>query len=195
MSHASGRASLPDAAAPRVHDRAMTRCRRGRCCRGLSRPAVFKKGPAPCLASSAGNTAELFRRTPSASPSKARMAGPSRPSGSRTKRARPSPPRSPATGSLSRSYPGLVRRVFRRRWQPASRPFMREQGRIRANADAATRQSRAGPRGHSTPTLTARYSHRRLHDLAGAVEKLPSFLPDRPSKLSRDRHRRRIRGN
>ena len=32
--------------------------------------------------------------------------------------------------------------------------------------------------GHSTPTLTARYSHRRLYDLAGAVEKLPRFLPD-----------------
>src|SRR5262249_39674981 len=32
--------------------------------------------------------------------------------------------------------------------------------------------------GHSSPTLTARYSHRRLHDLAGAVEKLPSFLPE-----------------
>src|SRR5262249_30996809 len=28
-----------------------------------------------------------------------------------------------------------------------------------------------------TPNLTARYSHRRLYDLAGAVEKLPSFLP------------------
>ena len=26
--------------------------------------------------------------------------------------------------------------------------------------------------------LTARYSHRRLHDLAGAVEKLPRLLPD-----------------
>jgi excisionase family DNA binding protein len=31
--------------------------------------------------------------------------------------------------------------------------------------------------GHSDPKLTARYSHRRLHDLAGAVEKLPAFLP------------------
>ena len=31
--------------------------------------------------------------------------------------------------------------------------------------------------GHSTPTLTARDTHVRLHDLAGAVEKLPSFLP------------------
>src|SRR5262249_32722503 len=28
-----------------------------------------------------------------------------------------------------------------------------------------------------TPVLTARYSHRRLYDLAGAVEKLPRFLP------------------
>jgi len=26
--------------------------------------------------------------------------------------------------------------------------------------------------------LTIRYSHRRLHDLADAVEKLPMFLPD-----------------
>jgi hypothetical protein len=34
--------------------------------------------------------------------------------------------------------------------------------------------------GHSTPVLTAHYSHRRLHDLAGAVEKLPRLLPDRP---------------
>jgi hypothetical protein len=32
--------------------------------------------------------------------------------------------------------------------------------------------------GHSTPVLTARYSHRRLYDLVGAVEKLPCFLPD-----------------
>jgi hypothetical protein len=31
--------------------------------------------------------------------------------------------------------------------------------------------------GHSTPTLTARYSHRRLYDLAGAVEKMPCILP------------------
>src|SRR5207253_9634172 len=31
--------------------------------------------------------------------------------------------------------------------------------------------------GHSSPVLTARYSHRRLYDLAGAVEKLPRFLP------------------
>jgi hypothetical protein len=31
--------------------------------------------------------------------------------------------------------------------------------------------------GIPTPVLTARYSHRRLYDLASAVEKLPSFLP------------------
>src|SRR5262249_1999162 len=31
---------------------------------------------------------------------------------------------------------------------------------------------------HSPPTPTARYSRRRLFDLAGAVERLPSFLPD-----------------
>lgn len=44
----------------------------------------------------------------------------------------------------------------------------------RAGIDLRTLQELAG---HSTPTLTARYSHRRLHDLAGAVEKLPDFLP------------------
>ena len=44
----------------------------------------------------------------------------------------------------------------------------------RAGIDLRTLQELAG---HSTPTLTARYSHRRLHDLAGAVEKLPSILP------------------
>jgi integrase len=44
----------------------------------------------------------------------------------------------------------------------------------RAGIDLRTLQESAG---HSTPTLTARYSHRRLHDLAGAVERLPDFLP------------------
>src|SRR5262249_54372815 len=44
----------------------------------------------------------------------------------------------------------------------------------RGGVDLRTAQELAG---HSTPTLTARYSHRRLHDLAGAVEKLPDFLP------------------
>ncbi|HKI33592.1 MAG TPA: tyrosine-type recombinase/integrase [Gemmataceae bacterium] len=46
----------------------------------------------------------------------------------------------------------------------------------RAGIDLRTLQELAG---HSTPVLTARYSHRRLYDLAGAVEKLPSFLPGR----------------
>ncbi len=45
----------------------------------------------------------------------------------------------------------------------------------RAGIDLRTLQELAG---HSTPTLTARYSHRRLYDLAGAVEKLPRFLAD-----------------
>jgi integrase len=45
----------------------------------------------------------------------------------------------------------------------------------RAGIDLRTLQELAG---HSTPTLTARYSHRRLHDLAGAVGKLPRFLPE-----------------
>src|SRR5207244_9572455 len=44
----------------------------------------------------------------------------------------------------------------------------------RAGIDLRTLQELAG---HSTPVLTARYSHRRLYDLAGAVEKLPRFLP------------------
>src|SRR5436853_6763723 len=44
----------------------------------------------------------------------------------------------------------------------------------RAGIDLRTLQELAG---HSTPTLTARYSHRRLYDLAGAIEKLPRFLP------------------
>ncbi len=45
----------------------------------------------------------------------------------------------------------------------------------RAGIDLRTLQELAG---HSTPALTARYSHRRLHDLAGAIEKLPGFLPE-----------------
>ena len=44
----------------------------------------------------------------------------------------------------------------------------------RSGIDLRTLQELAG---HSTPTLTARYSHRRLYDLQGAVEKLPSLVP------------------
>ena len=43
-----------------------------------------------------------------------------------------------------------------------------------AGIDWRTLQELAG---HSSPLLTARYSHRQLYDLAGAVEKLPNFLP------------------
>jgi integrase len=50
----------------------------------------------------------------------------------------------------------------------------------RAGVELRTAQELAG---HSTPVLTARYSHRRLHDLAGAVELLPRFLPKRPDKI------------
>ncbi len=44
----------------------------------------------------------------------------------------------------------------------------------RSGVDLRTAQELAG---HSSPELTARYTHRRLHDLAGAVGKLPSLLP------------------
>jgi integrase len=44
----------------------------------------------------------------------------------------------------------------------------------RAGIDLRTLQELAG---HSTPALTARYSHRRIYDLAGAVGRLPNFLP------------------
>jgi integrase/recombinase XerC len=44
----------------------------------------------------------------------------------------------------------------------------------RAGIDLRTLQELAG---HSTSALTERYTHVRLHDLAGAVEKLPSLLP------------------
>ncbi|MSQ96823.1 MAG: hypothetical protein EXR98_20030 [Gemmataceae bacterium] len=52
----------------------------------------------------------------------------------------------------------------------------------RAGIDLRTLQELAG---HSTPALTARYSHRRLYDLAGAVEKLPNFLPPVTSPMPR----------
>jgi len=44
----------------------------------------------------------------------------------------------------------------------------------RSGIDLRTLQELAG---HSTPLLTARYSHRRLYDLAGAVDKLPNLVP------------------
>jgi excisionase family DNA binding protein len=45
----------------------------------------------------------------------------------------------------------------------------------RSGIDLRTLQELAG---HSDPKLTARYSHRRLYDLAGAVDKLPNLVPD-----------------
>jgi integrase len=44
----------------------------------------------------------------------------------------------------------------------------------RNGVDLRTVQELAG---HSTPILTAWYSHRRLYDLAGAVDKLPNLVP------------------
>ena len=50
----------------------------------------------------------------------------------------------------------------------------------RHGVDLRTAQELAG---HSKPELTARYSHRRLYDLAGAVEKLPNLAtPDTGSE-------------
>jgi excisionase family DNA binding protein len=51
----------------------------------------------------------------------------------------------------------------------------------RSGIDLRTLQELAG---HSTPTLTARYSHRRLYDLAGAIEKLPNLAPPAPTHKS-----------
>ena len=45
----------------------------------------------------------------------------------------------------------------------------------RSGVDLRTAQELAG---HSTPTLTARYTHRRSYDLAGAVDKLPNLVPN-----------------
>jgi Phage integrase family len=47
----------------------------------------------------------------------------------------------------------------------------------RHGVDLRTAQELAG---HSTPELTARYTHRRLHDLTGAVNKLPTLVPALP---------------
>jgi hypothetical protein len=43
-------------------------------------------------------------------------------------------------------------------------------------------ENASGTCGHSKPELTARYSHRRLYDLAGAVKKLPNILPPNTSE-------------
>ncbi len=51
----------------------------------------------------------------------------------------------------------------------------------RSGIDLRTLQELAG---HSTPALTARYSHRRLHDLTGAVEKLPNLVPTSPGNTN-----------
>ncbi len=48
----------------------------------------------------------------------------------------------------------------------------------RAGIDLRTLQELAG---HSKPELTARYSHRRLYDLTGAVGKLPNLVPTGPA--------------
>lgn len=44
----------------------------------------------------------------------------------------------------------------------------------RSGIDLRTLQELAG---HSTPLLTARYMHVRLHDAAGAVDKMPNLVP------------------
>src|SRR5687768_1758729 len=45
----------------------------------------------------------------------------------------------------------------------------------RSEIDLRTLQELAG---HSKPELTARYSHRRLYDLAGVMGQFPNILPD-----------------
>src|SRR5262249_37024420 len=49
----------------------------------------------------------------------------------------------------------------------------------RAGIDLRTLQELAG---HSTSKLTERYTHVRLHDMAGAVDRLPSVLPTDPER-------------
>src|SRR5207247_7366435 len=61
----------------------------------------------------------------------------------------------------------------------------------RGGVDLRTAQELAG---HSTPILTARYSHRQLYDLAGAVEKLPAFLPGRTPEPQTEAAERRATG-
>ncbi len=56
-----------------------------------------------------------------------------------------------------------------------------------ASVELRTAQELAG---HSTPLLTARYTHRRLHDLQGAVDKLPALVPDTAITVSRTKANR-----
>jgi integrase len=55
----------------------------------------------------------------------------------------------------------------------------------RAGIDLRTLQELAG---HSTSTLTERYVHVRLRDQAGAVEKLPGFLPGPEPRTAGSEH-------
>jgi excisionase family DNA binding protein len=52
----------------------------------------------------------------------------------------------------------------------------------RAGIDLRTLQKLAG---HSTSTLTEKYTHVRLHDEAGAVERLPAFLPGQATEAEK----------
>ena len=52
----------------------------------------------------------------------------------------------------------------------------------RSGIDLRTLQELAG---HSKPELTARYSYRRLYDLAGAVEKFPNIIPSSDPETAR----------
>jgi len=56
----------------------------------------------------------------------------------------------------------------------------------RSGIDLRTLQELAG---HSKPELTARYSHRRLYDLTGAVAKLPNLVPTDAPETSAQRLR------
>jgi hypothetical protein len=63
----------------------------------------------------------------------------------------------------------------------------------RAGIDLRTLQELAG---HSEPELTVRYSHRRLHDLAGAVGSSPASWPNPTRKFVRSlAGRSAVRGN
>jgi hypothetical protein len=61
----------------------------------------------------------------------------------------------------------------------------------RAGIDLSTLQELAG---HSTPTLTARYTHSRFHDQTGTAERLSGFLPEQETGLETlaARHRQEL---